>query len=124
MTKEEQIINRVNKMFNVNVYENRKTQNLVDLRSLCCYILHKDSKITLYKIRDHFISKGKKSDHATVLYSSNSFEEVRKRRPELNEARDYIMKEIDSKYYLIKIIQGINDKQKILDITNCIKYNS
>ena len=123
MNKANYIGESINQLCGVNIYENRKTQDLVDARSLLCYILHKDINITLHKIKEHFISNGKNYNHATALYSVRAFEEARRRKPELNNIRDMILDRIDPKYALIRRIENINDPSKIEQIINCINYN-
>ena len=90
---------------------------------MACYILHKDLKFTLHKVKDHFISKGKHFDHSTVLYNVRMFQEVRRRKPHLNDVRDTIMGTVDPKYLLIKMIENIEDTTRIEQITNCVNYN-
>jgi len=120
MTKANYIGQSINQICGVNIYENKRTQDLVDIRSLACYILHKDLKFTLHKIKDHFNSKEKRMTHCTVLYNVRMFEEVRRRKPHLNDVRDTIMGTIDPKFLLIKMIENIEDISKIEQITNCI----
>jgi hypothetical protein len=74
-------------------------------------------------VKDHFNSKGKKLTHCTVLYNVRMFEEVRRRKPHLNDVRDAIMGKIDPKYLLMKMIENIEDISKIEQITNCVNYN-
>ena len=123
MNKEKYICESINQICGVNIYENKRTQDLVDIRSLACYMLHKDLKFTLHKVKDHFNSRGKKITHCTVLYNVRMFEEVRRRKPHLNDVRDRIMTRIDPKYLLIKMIENIEDISKIEQITNCVNYN-
>lgn len=123
MNKANYIGESINQLCGVDIYENRRTQDLVDARSLACYMLHKDNKITLHKIKDHFNSKGKAMTHCSVLYSSNMFAEVRRRKPELNDVRDKIMNTVDPKYALMKRIEHIEDASAIERIINCINYN-
>lgn len=122
MTKETYIGVCINNLCSTNIYENKRTQEIVDYRSLFCYILNKDLKLTLHKIRDHLNSKGKKMTHATVLHNIRIFEEVRKRKPNLNDLRFEILGSIDPKYLLLKRIENITDKEKIEQITNCINH--
>jgi hypothetical protein len=122
MNKEKYIGELINKICGVDIYENKRTQDIVDIRSMACYILHKDLKMTLHKVKDHFISKGKKMSHCTVLHNVRLFDEVRKRKPNLNDVRDKIMQETDPKYLLLKRIEKIEDISKIKQITNCINH--
>ena len=120
MQKEKYICDTINSLLGVNIYENRRTQDLVDIRSMACYILHKDLKYTLHKIKDHFNSKGKNLTHCSVLHNVRLFDEVRRRKPILNDVRETIMGDIDPKFLLLKRIENINDIDKIEQITNCI----
>lgn len=123
MNKQTSVCTAINSICGVNIYENKRTQNLVDIRSMACYILHKDLKFTLHKIKDHFISNGKEMNHSTVLHNVRLFDVVRARKPHLNEIRDTIMAAVDPKYLLLKRIENIEDKDAIERITNCINYN-
>lgn len=122
MNKETSVCTAINSICNVNIYENKRTQDLVDIRSMTCYILHKDLKFTLHKIKDHFNSKEKKMSHCNVLHNVRLFDEVRGRKPHLNEIRETIMSSVDPKYFLLKRIENIEDKEKIEQITNCINH--
>lgn len=122
MNKEKYICESINQICGVNIYENKRTQDLVDIRSMACYILRKDLKFTLYNVRDHFTSNGKKMTHCNVMHNVKLFEEVRKRKPHLNDIRDTIMGTIDPKYLLLKRIENIEDISKIHQITNCVKH--
>ena len=124
MNKEKYICETINSLMGVNIYENRRTQDLVDIRSMACYILHKDLKFTLHKIKDHFNSKGKKLTHCSVLHNVRLFDEVRRRKPILNDVRETIMGDIDPKFLLLKRIENINDIDQIEQITNCLNQYS
>ena len=123
MNKEKYICESINQICGVNIYENKRTQDLVDIRSMACYILHKDLKFTLHKVKDHFNSKGKKMTHCTVLHNIKIFEQAIKIKPHLNDVRDTVMGTIDPKYLLMKMIEKIEDISKIEQITNCVNYN-
>ena len=120
MDKAKYICESINQICGVNIYENKRTQDLVDIRSMACYILHKDLKFTLHKVKDHFNSKGKKMTHCTVLHSIKIFEQARKIKPNLEDVRDIIMGTIDPKFLLMKRIENIKDISKIEQITNCV----
>jgi Fe2+ or Zn2+ uptake regulation protein len=89
---------------------------------MACYILHKDLKMTLYDVRDHFNFFGKSITHCTVYHNVKLFAEVRKRKTHLEAIRDTIMQTVDPKFSLLKRIEEINDKGKIEQINNCISY--
>ena len=123
MNKAKYICDSINQIYGVNIYENKRTQDLVDIRSMACYILHKDLKFTLHKTKDYFNSRGKKMTHCTVLHNLKVFEQARKIKPELEAVRDSLMTKFDPKYLLLKRIQNIEDKEQIEKIINCINYN-
>jgi hypothetical protein len=123
MNKAKYIGESINQLCGVDIYENKRTQDLVDIRSMACFILHKDLKMTLYEVRDHFNFFGKQMNHTSVLHNVRLFAEVRKRKTHLEAIRDTIMQTVDPKYSLLKRIEEINDKGKIEQITNCVNYN-
>jgi hypothetical protein len=112
----------INLIYATNIYENSRNQDLVDYRSLCCYILHKDLKMTLYAVRDHFNRNGKAMNHCSVLHNVKLYNEVRSRKPHLDSARDMILGKLDPKYSLLKRIENIDDEIKIEQITNCVNH--
>jgi hypothetical protein len=123
MNKAKYIGESINQLCGVDIYENKRTQELVDVRSLACYMLHKDLKMTLYDVRDHFNFFGKQMNHTTVFHNVKLFEKLRKSKTHLEAIRDTIMQTVDPKYSLLKRIEEINDKAKIQQITNCVNYN-
>lgn len=120
MNKPKYICESIKHILGLDVYENKRTQDLVDVRSMACYILHKDLKMTLHRVKDHFNSQGKSITHCTVLHNVRLFDEVRRRNPHLNDVRDTIMGTIDPKFLLMKRIENIDDMSKISQITNCV----
>jgi chromosomal replication initiation ATPase DnaA len=122
MTKETYIAECIMKLYDINVYDNRRTKEIVEYRSLMCYILHKDLNLTLYKVRDHFNNNGKQMSHCNVHHNVKLFEKLRAKKTHLNELRFEILGSIDPKYLLLKRIENIEDKEKIEQITNCINH--
>ena len=122
MNKAKYIGESINQLCKVDIYQNKRTQELVDVRSLACYILHKDLKMTLYDVRDHFNFFGKQMNHTTVFHNVKLFEKIRKSKTHLEAIRDTIMQTVDPKYSLLKRIEEINDKGKIEQINNCVSH--
>ena len=122
MTKPEFVALEIKKAIRVNVYDKRKTQEVVDARSLYCYILRNDFNMTLFEVRDTIVEKGRNYDHATVLHSQRMYDEVIKRKPHLSYIRDSILGLISPKYSLIKTINGLDD-DKIKIIEQCVNNN-
>ena len=119
MNKANYIGESINQLCGVNIYENKRTKELVNARSIACYILHKDLKFTLHQVKDHFNNKGKVMTHCTVFHSVKIFEQ----KKDLNDIRDKIMQTVDPKYSLLKRIEEIKDIKTIERITNCVNYN-
>ncbi len=120
--KETYIGDYINNHFNTNIYENKRTNEIVQYRSLFCYMLHKDLNLTLHSIKEHLNSKGKKINHTSVLHNVRLFEKFEKTNPSLNITRVKILCKLDPKFLLLKRIQNIDDKEKIEQITNCINH--
>jgi chromosomal replication initiation ATPase DnaA len=120
MTKEESIADEINKTLNLNLYENSRRLELVDARSIYCYILHKELNYTLYKVRDSLRAKGKNYDHASVIHSVKIFDEVKKRRKDIEELRNSILGRSSIKAELIQKIKSIDNEEELIEINNCI----
>lgn len=120
MNKEDIIAKRINKILGINIFENTRTTKLVDARSLYCYILKKDLKLTLHQIKDIFRNKGKLFDHSTVHYSIKIYEEVKSRNPAFEILRNDILGKISIKYLLLNQINKIEDEEQLIKISNCV----
>jgi hypothetical protein len=104
----------------LNLYENVRTLNLVDARSLYCYILRKDLNYTLYQVRDSLRKKGKLFDHSSVLHMERIYEEVVNRNPRFNLIRDSVLSKVSPKFLIIKNIENLQDESKLEQITNIL----
>lgn len=120
MTKEEIIADEINSALNLNLYENSRRLELVDARSIYCYILHKELNYTLYKVRDSLRAKGKNINHCSVLHSIRIFDEVRTRRKDVNELRDKILSRTSIKAHLMEKIKRIECEERLKEINQCI----
>lgn len=121
MKKEhEGISKQINNLLSVNIFDNVRKMENVDARALYCYILRKDLKYTLHTVKDIFNANGKRYDHSTVYYNVNLFQEVRERRPEMELIRDTILKEVNPKYALLKIIENTESDEILEQFYECI----
>jgi len=68
------VSNFIKQSTGVDVFENRRTRKHTEARSLLNYILRNNYSMTLYEIRDYYISNGKSYDHATALFSIKNFQ--------------------------------------------------
>jgi chromosomal replication initiation ATPase DnaA len=120
MTREESIAEEINSALDLNLYENSRRLELVDARSIYCYILHKELNYTLYQVRDSLRAKGKKYDHCSVLHSVRIFDEVRKRRKDINQLRDKILSRTSIKAHILEKIKRIDNEEKLIEINQCV----
>ena len=65
---------RLNRLSNLNIYENSRKREYIEARSVFCVIAYKYYDYTYAQIAGYLRSKGKTSDHATVLHSLRSFD--------------------------------------------------
>ena len=66
----------------INIFENRRTQSIVDARALFDYIMNTVHKKTLESIATYYESQGKSSNHSAIYYRLSKFQELIQRRPE------------------------------------------
>ena len=66
----------------INIFDNRRTQSLVDARTLFDHIMSKVHKKTLESIASYYESQGKSSNHSAIYYRLSKFQELIQRRPE------------------------------------------
>lgn len=86
MSQHKKIANLVMKHTGVDIYSQRKTQDIVDARALFEYIMRNDYRVTYASLTDHYRKNGKKRKHDVMIYSVKKFEdEIRHRRKDLNE---------------------------------------
>ena len=124
MNKTEQaelVAENIKLLLGINIYENKRTLEIVDARSMYCYILKKDLDYTLYEIRDSLRVNGKKYNHCSVLHNVNLWDEVSNRRKELNQIRMEILGFVNPKKTIISYIQNITDTEQINIIYNYIQ---
>ena len=107
MTEALKIAKRINKLSDVNVFENSRSSKVVEVRSLLNKILYDFKNMTLAQIRDFYRNTGKPMDHATVLHSLKNFNMYRRYNPKLNEYFDEMIKhyELSTKYEKQKAIE-------------------
>ena len=107
MTEALKIAKRINKLSDVNVFENSRSSKVVEVRSLLNKILYDFKNMTLAQIRDFYRNTGKPMNHATILHSLKSFNMYRRYNPKLNEYFDEMIKhyELSTKHEKQKAIE-------------------
>tara|TARA_R100000781_G_scaffold113235_1_gene81363 strand:+ start:503 stop:922 length:420 start_codon:yes stop_codon:yes gene_type:complete len=92
MKQANNIATLIKKQTGVDVFENKRTKQHAEHRSLLCFILRVYFGMTLYQIRDYFKSNGKNYNHATVLHAINKFEFYRQFNKQIESLLYYITK--------------------------------
>ena len=107
MTEALKIAKRINKLSDVNVFENSRSSKVVEVRSLLNKILYDFKNMTLAQIRDFYRNTGKPMNHATILHSLKNFNMYRRYNPKLNEYFDEMIKhyELSTKHEKQKAIE-------------------
>ena len=85
MNKAINIAKQINKVANVDVFENTRRREVVEARSVLSFILYKYEKMTLQQIGNLFKDKGRSGNHTTVLHAIKSFETHKKYNSKIQE---------------------------------------
>jgi len=123
----DRIANLVISLTEIDIFENRRTQKHVDARAFFDYIMRKVKNKTFHGIAKYYKTKGKKSDHSTVLYRVNLFEEIKNRRPEFNNWQRLIEQTTVSAEDLfiimnkIKSLENIESIEQVVEILDVLK---
>lgn len=121
LNRPDKIAEIIKEVTKIDVFSNRRTLDIVDVRALFCYILSKDLKYRLVQIRD-IIRKHRPYTHATVLYNVNLYDvDVRYRRPDLEELRLKMINEFSPYFTMLKKVNALTDETLIIQIINLIK---
>jgi chromosomal replication initiation ATPase DnaA len=81
MTALDKLAQRINEEFNVNIFKHTRSRNVVDARSVFCYIVRTEYSLSLHAIADYFtVKNGKPYDHSTAVHSIKNYEIVKKVR--------------------------------------------
>ena len=63
-----EISKKINKLSGLNIFENTRKRDYIEMRALVCYLMRDKLSMTLEKIAKFFISQGKTMHHATCLH--------------------------------------------------------
>ncbi len=115
------VAERIRETTGVNIFENKRTLQIVDARATACYIYNKYYNGTLHEIANFFKDNGKPYDHSSVYYNIQLFDEVRQRRKDIDQNLGYLVGSVDSSTQLNIVIDTIlseDDKNRIINIVN------
>lgn len=114
MTALDKLAQRINEEFNVNIFKHTRSRNVVDARSVFCYIVRNEYSLSLHSIADYFIKNGKPYDHSTAVHSIKNYEIVKKYDRRAEQVVENILKDTDQDAhtkYLLNEILTTTDKQ-------------
>ena len=115
-----EIAAKIKDVTTVDVFEKRRTLQIVDARAMFCYILRVDLKYKSVEIRE-IIREFRPYDHATVLYMVKIYEsDVRYRRPDLEELRLQIINQYSPYFTMLKKVNALTDETLMKEIINLI----
>lgn len=116
ITELDKIAQKINKEFEVNIFKHTRARNVVDARSVFCYIARDKYNLSLQAIADYFRRNGKPYDHSTAVHAIKQFETVMKFNPRAEYVLSEILKETDkdthSKFLLEEILAMADEKSK------------
>jgi hypothetical protein len=72
----------------LNIFDNTRRRDYVEMRALVCYVLRKKLRIGLTNIALYFQSEGKTMHHATVIHLVNQYPIYKRYNPRLAEIED------------------------------------
>jgi len=100
----------------LDIFHKSRQQKYVEARALFNYLIRVEFGQTLFRIRDYYLSKGKKYHHTTVLHSIHSFKEIAFKNPQYVEIIDVIkIQEVSPRQInnLIADVCKINSKKQL-----------
>lgn len=116
MTALDKLAKRINEEFNVNIFKHTRARNVVDARSVFCYIVRTEYNLSLHAIAEFFIKNGKPYDHSTAVHSIKNYEIVKKYDRRAEEVVENILKDTDqdahTKYLLNEILETTDKRTK------------
>ena len=97
----------------VNVFENSRRTDIIEIRSLLVYILREVENMTYYSIRDFFIANGKAYDHTTAMHAYNNYLMFEEYNPNLKEHFNTVVENNKTANSKKLVAKSIIDKQEV-----------
>jgi len=124
-----EIADKLKELSGIDVFENKRTKEIVKIRSLFCFLLRDKLAMRWTAIADFFIKNGKPMNHATVIYSIKNYNLYTKTDKEINDLcemftfdSDLTIDEVNKIKYLENKIDKLEQKIKSLKSDNSL-YN-
>ena len=128
ITELDRIADKINQEFQVNIFKHTRARDVVDARSIFCYIARDRYNMSLNNIADYFRRNGKPYDHSTAVHAIKQFETVIKFNPRAEYVMSIILKDTDedahSKFLVEEILTKADKetKKRVNRILNTV-YN-
>jgi chromosomal replication initiation ATPase DnaA len=117
-----EIAKKINRQLKVDVFKNTRKQQVVEARSLLCYILRNKLRLRWTNIALFFRNNGKSMNHATVIHNCNMFHTYKKVNTDLLDVfktfkfkSNLSFDEIDRIHYLENKCKNLEAKLKEYD---------
>ena len=122
MKEANKIANNIIDISGINVFDNSRKREYIEMRSLLTFMLRHHCDMTYAEIRDFYESKGKSYDHSTAIHSLKAFETHRRYNPKIDKYFDIVLLRIRNKSKLRKaLINHIVDYTKEKDLKRLLK---
>jgi len=112
-----QIAKKLNSITKLNVFENTRKQEIVDLRTLLCYLMREKLNMRWVNIARFFTENGKNMTHASAIHAFKKYPIYKKDNKKLLEYEkmftfksDLTYDEIDKMYYLENQLKNLEEK--------------
>jgi len=125
---EDKITNKLVEISKVNVFENTRRREVVEVRSILVKILRDYLGLKYKEIVTFFDKNGRGLDHSNLIYSYNMFDVYRRYNTDVDSWYNYIvdaMFDVDSEETLFTKKENLKNKIDILDekhINHMTKY--
>lgn len=121
-----QISNKISKISKINIFENTRKRNYVEMRALLCYLLREKLNMRWTNIAKFFADNNKTMTHATCIHACKNYSMYKKHNKNLKEIEKLFtfkskltIDEIDRVHYL-------ENKCKLLEskLSECMEVKS
>jgi len=126
------VANKLKDISKVNVFEETRKRDVVEIRMLLCYLLREKLNMRWINIAKFFSSNGKKMTHATAIHSCNMYPKYKKHNKQLKKFEkmfsfksNLTYDEIDKIHYLENQIKNLQEKlnSPLIKLVNRIPLN-
>jgi cell division protein FtsB len=108
------ISERIVEMTGIDIFDNTRKQEYVELRALACYIFREKMNMRWMNIANFFNSMGKAMDHATAIHLVNMYPTYTKDNPELLEIESCFVFEDNENYDEVDRVAYLKKKNEKL----------